>query len=100
MYKLKTSVHLYINVYVQIKKKKHRHQQFLIMFLKSLAINVLPSFPKPTLNTKYSIFLRGPKIWNEILTKAEKGIQSHSKFLGKGTTKLLETRNYWKLKTC
>ena len=42
-------------------------------------------------SSKYSISARGPKIWNEFLTKEEKGIQSHSVFLGKIKTKLLES---------
>ena len=55
--------------------KNIRHQKYLIWHLKCL-----PSFQKPTLNrkkysltiTKHSISVRGPKIWNEFLTKEEK----------------------------
>ena len=43
--------------------------------------------------TKHSISVRGPKIWNEFLTKEEKEIQSHSIFLRKIKTKLLESDN-------
>ena len=44
-------------------------------------------------SSKYSISVRVSKIWNEFLTKEEKGIQSHSVFLGKIKTKLLESEN-------
>ena len=44
-------------------------------------------------STKHSISLRGPKIWNEFLIKEEKEIQSHSIFLRKIKTKLLESDN-------
>ena len=62
---------------------------YLIMFLKNLTTNTLPSFQF----SKYSLSVRGPKIWNEFLTKEEKGIQSHSVFLGKIKTRLLESEN-------
>ena len=42
-------------------------------------------------STKHSISVRGPKIWNEFLTKEEKEIQSI--FLRKIKTKLLESDN-------
>ena len=41
-------------------------------------------------STKYSIFMREPKITNEFLTKEEKEIKSHSIFLRKFKTKLPE----------
>ena len=70
------------------------------MVLKTLPINILPSFEKLTLNTKnilsstkHSFSVRGPKSWNEFLTKEEKEIQSHSIFLRKTKTKLLESDN-------
>ena len=44
-------------------------------------------------STKHSISVRGPNIWNEFLTKEEKEIQSHSIFLRKIKTKLLESDN-------
>ena len=44
-------------------------------------------------STKHSISVRGPKIWNELLTKEENEIQSHSIFLRKIKTKLLESDN-------
>ena len=44
-------------------------------------------------STKHSISVREPKIWNKFLTKEEKEIQSHSIFLRKIKTKLLESDN-------
>ena len=44
-------------------------------------------------STKHSISVRGPKTWNEFLTKEEKEIQSHYTFLRKIKTKLLESDN-------
>ena len=44
-------------------------------------------------STKHLISVRGPNIWNEFLTKEEKEIQSHSTFLRKVKTKLLESDN-------
>ena len=44
-------------------------------------------------STKHSISVRETKIWNEFLTKEEKGIQSHSIFLRKIKTKSLESDN-------
>ena len=81
--------------------KNIRRQKYLIWHLKSLPINILPSFQKPTLNTKkysltsikHSISVRERKIWNEFLTKEEKEIPSHSTFLRKIKTKLLESDN-------
>ena len=61
-------------------------KNFLVMFLKNLTINFIQSFQNPTLNTisflwlhstKYSIFVRGSKIWNEFLNKEEKKIHSN-----------------------
>ena len=76
---------------------------YLIMFLKNLTTNTLSNNSYKQNNYKqkkfsltsstYSISVRGPKIWNEFLTKEEKGIQSHSVFLGKIKTKLLESEN-------
>ena len=45
------------------------------------------------ISTKCSIFVRGPKIWNELLTKEQKEMQSHPLFLRKIKTKLLESNN-------
>ena len=81
--------------------KKIRRQKYLIWLLKGLPVNILPSFQKLTLNTKkysltstkHSISVRGPKIWNEFLTKEENEIQPHSIFLSKIKTKLLESDN-------
>ena len=44
-------------------------------------------------STKHSISVRGLKICNEFLTKEEKKIQSHSIFLRKIQTKLLQSDN-------
>ena len=44
-------------------------------------------------SSEYSISVRGPKIWNGFLAKEEKGKYSHSVFLGKIKTKLLESEN-------
>ena len=51
-------------------------------------------------STKHSISVRGPKIWNEFLTKEEKEIQSRSISLRKIKTKLLESdseRKYFEI---
>ena len=69
--------------------------------LKNLSINILPSFLKPILNlkkfslstTKYSISYRGPKIWNDFLKNEEKEIRSHSLFLSRIKSKLLDAEN-------
>ena len=44
-------------------------------------------------STKYSISVRGPKIWNEFLTNEEKSIDSHALFLAKIKSLLLYTEN-------
>ena len=44
-------------------------------------------------STKYSISVRGPKIWNEFLTNEEKSIHSHGLFLAKIKSLLLYTEN-------
>ena len=44
-------------------------------------------------NTKHSISVRGTKIWNELITKEEREIQSHSIFIRKIKTKLLKSDN-------
>ena len=41
-------------------------------------------------STKYCISFRGPKIWNNFLTKEEKGLQSFSIFKKVVLSKLLE----------
>ena len=45
------------------------------------------------ISTKHSIYVREPKIWNEFLTKEEKEMQSHSIFVRKIKTNLLECDN-------
>ena len=49
--------------------------------------------PQKKKTIQHSISVRGPKIWNEFLSKEEKEIQSHSIFLRKIKTKLLESEN-------
>ena len=44
-------------------------------------------------STKYSISVRGPKIWNEFLSNEEKSIDSHALFLAKIKSLLLYTEN-------
>ena len=44
-------------------------------------------------STKYSISVRGPKIWNNFLTNEEKSIDSHALFLAKIKSLLLYTEN-------
>ena len=44
-------------------------------------------------STKYSISVRGPKIWNDFLTNEEKSIDSHALFLAKIKSLLLYTEN-------
>ena len=52
------------------------------------------SLKKCTLNsTKYSIFFRGPKLWNEFLNTDEKLISSYNLFSRKIKSKLLDTEN-------
>ena len=43
--------------------------------------------------TKYSISVRGPKIWNEFLANEEKSVDSHALFLAKIKLLLLYTEN-------
>ena len=44
-------------------------------------------------STKYSILVRGPKIWNEFLTNEEKSMDSQAFFLAKIKFLLLYTEN-------
>ena len=44
-------------------------------------------------STKYSISFRGPKLWNEILYKEEKELESYSLFQNTLKSKLLLTEN-------
>ena len=91
----------------------YQHVNFKYKFLKSQVPKIFNmAFEKPThkyptqfsetnfkykkyslTSTKYSISVRGRKIWNEFLTKEERGTQSHSIFLRKIKTKLLESDN-------
>ena len=41
-------------------------------------------------STKYSISIRGTKLWNDIINKEEKDIQSYSLFLKKIKLKLVK----------
>ena len=44
-------------------------------------------------STKYSVSVRGPKIWNEFLTYEEKSIDSHAVLFAKIKLLLLYTEN-------
>ena len=52
------------------------------------------TYKKFSLNSsRYSISIRGPKIWNELITKDEKEINSFSLFQKYVKAKLLESDN-------
>ena len=79
--------------------------EFSIISLKNLSINILPNFRElisvwksslwvPT--TKYLISYQRPKIWNVFLANEEKEMQSHSLFLSRSKSKLLDAENEWK----
>ena len=44
-------------------------------------------------NSRFSISFRGPKLWNEILNKEEKGLESHTLFKECVKLKLLDMEN-------
>ena len=44
-------------------------------------------------NGRFSISFRGPKLWNEILNKDERGLESHKLFKECIKLKLLVTKN-------
>ena len=44
-------------------------------------------------STKYSISIRGPKLWNDVINKEEKDIQSYSLFQKKIRSKLIKIEN-------
>ena len=44
-------------------------------------------------STKYSISIRGPKLWNDVINKEEKYIQSYSIFQKKIRSKLIKIEN-------
>ena len=44
-------------------------------------------------SAKYYILIRGPKLWNNVINKEEKDIQSCSLFQKKIKSKLIETEN-------
>ena len=44
-------------------------------------------------STKYSISIRGPKLWNDVINKEEKDIQFYSLFQKKIKSKLIKTEN-------
>ena len=44
-------------------------------------------------STKYSISIRGPKLWNDVINKEEKDIQSYSLFQKKIKSKLIKIEN-------
>ena len=58
------------------------------------SLEVSYTYKKFSLNSsKYSISIRGPKIWNESITKDEKEINSFSLFQKYVKAKLLESDN-------
>ena len=74
------------NVFNNIKRPEHRYPtnfSSLNFSLKSYSLN----------NIKYSVSFRGPKLWNDILNKQEKEIQSFPLFQKKMKIKLLESEN-------
>ena len=81
--------------------KTNSHQRYSLISLRSQSSNVQLHFQKTTLvkkmfslrSTKYSISIRGPKIWNEFLTHEEKSLESHRLFLKKIKSSLLDTEN-------
>ena len=46
-------------------------------------------------NCRFSISFQGPKMWNEILNKEEKGLQSHTLFKKCVKLKLLDMENQY-----
>ena len=66
-----------------------------MILLIHLFTNIQLHFPKlfALRSTKYSISVRGSKIWNEFLTNEEKSIDSHALFLAKIKSLLLYTEN-------
>ena len=44
-------------------------------------------------STKYTIYFRGPRLWNEFLNNGEKQISSYNLFSRKTKSKLLDTEN-------
>ena len=44
-------------------------------------------------STKYSFSIRGPKLWNDVISKEEKDIQSYSLFQKKIKSKLIKIEN-------
>ena len=44
-------------------------------------------------STKYSVSIRGPKLWNDVINKKEKDIQSYSPFQTEIQSRLIETEN-------
>ena len=43
--------------------------------------------------TKYSVSIHGPKLWNDVINKEEKNIQSYSLFQKKIRSKLIKVEN-------
>ena len=69
-----------------IKKPVHKYPTNFLKLnfcLKNVSLNT----------TKYSISFRGPKLWNEILHKEEKELESYSFFQNKIKSKLLMIEN-------
>ena len=78
--------YLYIYHYTFIKRPEHRYPtsfSSLSFTLKPYSLN----------STKYSISVRGPKLWNDIPNKQEKEIKSSLLFQKKMKSKLLADEN-------
>ena len=69
-----------------IKKPNHKYPTNFSQssfYLKRYSLN----------STKYSISIRGPKLWNDVINKEEKDIQSYSLFQKKIRSKLIKIEN-------
>ena len=69
-----------------IKRPDHRyltHFSQSSFYLKRFSLN----------STRYSISIGGPKLWNDVINKKEKDIQSYSLFQKKIKSKLIKIEN-------
>ena len=69
-----------------IKRRNHKYPTNFSqprVYLKRYSLN----------STKYSISIRGPKLWNDVINKGEKDIQSYSLFQKKIKSKLIKIEN-------
>ena len=74
------------NLYQYLKKPVHKYPNNFSksnFCLKNVSLN----------SKKYSIYFRGPKLWNEILRKEEKELESYSFFQNIIKAKLLMIEN-------